>query len=91
MTSLVKQIVQTLTLLVEDTWSLPHLETTNRTNFEALSTLVAVVDEVHKSIDNPLHGRQETLFLQIVVERTSADVCPGNVRTDGIEVDILFW
>jgi hypothetical protein len=91
MTSLVKQTIQGLTLLVEHAWSLPYLESTDGANFETLSALVAVVDEMHECINYLFHRCQEASILQVVVKRTSADVRPGYVRTDGVEGDVLFW
>lgn len=91
MTSVVQQTVQILNLLVEYHRSLAYPWTTDRANLETLSTLVAMVDEMHESIDYSFYWCQKAFFFQDVVERTSADICPGYVRTDGIEVDVLFW
>ena len=91
MTSKVQQTVQILDLLVEYHRSLTYLRTTNRTNLKTLSTLVAMVDEMHESIDYSFYRGQKAFSLQDVVERTSADVCPGYVRADGVEPDVLLW
>jgi hypothetical protein len=91
MASKIQQTVQILDLLIEYRRSLTYLRTTNRSNLKTLSTLVAMVDELHESIDYSFYRGQKAFLLQDVVERTSADVCPGYVRTDGIEVDVLFW
>jgi hypothetical protein len=91
MTSKIQQTIQILDLLVEYRWSLTYLGTTDRTNFETLSTLVVMVDEMHECIDYPFHRCQKAFILQDVVEWTSADVCPGYVRTDCIEPDVLLW
>ena len=91
MTSVIKQTIQILTLLVEYSWSLAYLRTTNRTNLETLSTLVGMIDEMHEGINYSFYWCQKAFCFQDVVERTSADVRPGYVRTDGIEVDVLFW
>lgn len=90
MTSVIEQSIQILTLLVEYTRSFANVGTADRTNLEDLSALVALVYEIHECIDYPTHWRQEAFLLQIVVERTSADVCPGYVWTDGIETDLLL-
>lgn len=90
MTSAVQKTVQFLTLLVEYAWSLPHFESTDRTNLETFSAFVAVVDEMHKCVDYSFHRCQEAFGLQIIIEWTSTDVRPRYMRTDGVEGDALF-
>lgn len=91
MTPKIQQTIQILDLLIEYARGLAYLGAADRTNLETLSTLVAMVDEMHESIDYSFHRCQKAFILQDVVERTSADVCPGYVRTDCIEPDVLFW
>jgi hypothetical protein len=90
-TSYGNQTIQGLTLLVERAWSLSYLESTDGTDLETLSALVAVVDEMHECVNYLFHLCQEVFVLQVVVERRSARVCPDYVRTDSIEGDVLFW
>ena len=90
MTSFIQQHVQNLALFVEHRWSLPQSDAVNWTYLETLSTLVTTIDELHKCIDYPLHWRQQTFFLQTVVEVARADTRPRHVGTDSIEGDVLF-
>jgi hypothetical protein len=53
--------------------------------------LVAAINELHERTNYSFHWRQKVFLLQCVVERPGADVCPGYVRTDGVEVDVLLW
>lgn len=68
MTPKVQQTIQILDLLVEYPRSLAYPETTDRTNFETLSTLVAVVDEMHESINYSFYWCQKAFCFQDVVE-----------------------
>ena len=85
MTSLVEQVIQPGTLFIECLWSLPDLEAADRSNFDALSTFIAVVDEVHESVDDTFHRSQEAFLLKTVVKWTGADVRSGYMRADRIE------
>jgi len=87
----IQQTVQIIALLVQNARSLAYLWTADRTNLETLSTLVAMVDKMHESLNYSFHWSQQAFVLQIVVEGTGADVCSGYMRTDGIEVDVLLW
>jgi hypothetical protein len=91
MTSVIEQVVQVVALFVEYTRSLSYLWIADWTNLETLSTLFAMVDEIHESLNYSFHWCEKALLLQVVVESASADVGSGYVRADGVEIDILLW
>lgn len=86
----VEQVVQSCALLVKYLWRFPYFEGADRSNLKTLSTLIAVVDEVHEGVHDPFHRSQETFLLEAVIERTGADVRSGYMRTDGVESYVLF-
>lgn len=90
MASFVQQAVDYLTLLVEDVWRLSNLKAIDRTNLEALTAHLLVIDEMYECIDNTLHRRQEAFVFQSVIKCAGTDACSGHMRANGVEGDVLL-
>lgn len=86
---MIQQLIKPLTLLIQDLCWCADLWTSDRPDLEAFAAHVHI-DELLEGLHDTFDRCQEAFGFQVVVKGCCADACPQDVRTYGVQGDLLF-
>ena len=88
---MIQRLADLLALLVKVRRGLPLVKAALGRDLEALPTRHVVTQHPFESLDDAVHGSQETLLFELVVEGRLGNVGADHVRVDGVHSDLFFW